>query len=98
MNMALCAIGGYRPALRGRALEVARALGKVEVDHGETGCKTPDATSYIARMVAHQARRKAPTRAGRGRVTQAASAKATGTKKAAARPAGRKAARSKPAR
>ena len=95
MNMALCAIGGYRPALHDRALEVARAIGKVEVDHGETGCKTPDATSYIARMVAHQARRKAPARAGSGRSSKAASKKAATPKKAATR---KKAASSRPAR
>ena len=75
MNMALCAIGGYRSSLRPRAVEVAGRIGKVEVDHGETGCKTPDAASYIARMAAHQKKqaskktakkKKAPTRAGRG--------------------------------
>jgi hypothetical protein len=26
---------------------VAAKIGKVEVDHGETDCKTPDATEYI---------------------------------------------------
>jgi len=109
MNMALCAIGGYRPALHDRALEVARAIGKVEVDHGETGCKTPDATSYIARMVAHQARRKAPARAEHGRGSKAAARKAApekAAKKAATRRAGpsssavsrKKAARPRPAR
>jgi len=67
MNMALCAIGGYRPALRDRALAAARAIGKVAVDHGETGCKTPDAESYIGRMVTHQARRNARPSTGRRR-------------------------------
>jgi 3-methyladenine DNA glycosylase AlkD len=102
MNMALCAIGGYRPALHDRALEVARAIGKVEVDHGETGCKTPDATSYIARMGAHQGRRKTPARAGSGRGSKAATRKAApiqGVKKAVTRPAkAGKAASRRPAR
>lgn len=62
MNNALIGIGGYLPALRARALEVARRIGHVEVDHGETGCKTPDAASYIAKM---DAREKTRARAGR---------------------------------
>jgi hypothetical protein len=44
--------------LRGRALEIARKIGRVEVDHGQTGCKTPDAAAYIARMDARRKSRK----------------------------------------
>ncbi len=47
MNGALIAIGVYKPALRKKAIEAARRIGKVEVDHGETYCKTPDAVPYI---------------------------------------------------
>jgi 3-methyladenine DNA glycosylase AlkD len=47
MNSALIAIGVCKPTLRKRAVEVAKRVGKVEVDHGETNCKTPDAVSYI---------------------------------------------------
>jgi len=47
MNGALISIGVYKPALRKKAIEAARRIGKVEVDHGETGCKTPDAAPYI---------------------------------------------------
>jgi 3-methyladenine DNA glycosylase AlkD len=47
MNGALIAIGVYKPSLRKEAVEVARRIGEVVVDHGETGCKTPDARSYI---------------------------------------------------
>lgn len=47
MNGALISIGVYKPALRKEAIEVAGRVGKVEVDHGETNCKTPDAVSYI---------------------------------------------------
>jgi hypothetical protein len=47
MNGALISIGIYKPALRKKAIEAARRMGKVDVDHGETNCKTPDAVSYI---------------------------------------------------
>jgi 3-methyladenine DNA glycosylase AlkD len=47
MNGALIAIGVYKPALRRKAIEAAKRIGKVEVDHGETYCKTPDAVPYI---------------------------------------------------
>jgi 3-methyladenine DNA glycosylase AlkD len=49
MNGALIAIGMRSERLREPANAVATAIGKVHVDHGETGCKTPDATSYIAK-------------------------------------------------
>jgi len=47
MNTALISIGTYKTALRKKAIEAARRIGKVEVDHGDTYCKTPDAASYI---------------------------------------------------
>ncbi len=47
MNGALISIGVFKPALRRKAIEAARRIGKVEVDHGETYCKTPDAVPYI---------------------------------------------------
>jgi 3-methyladenine DNA glycosylase AlkD len=50
MNNALIAIGGYLPEQREAALAAADAIGRVEVDHGETDCKTPDARGYIERM------------------------------------------------
>jgi len=54
MNSALIAIGGYVPSLTKKALEVADRIGKVEVDHGETSCKTPDARPYIEKMIARK--------------------------------------------
>jgi 3-methyladenine DNA glycosylase AlkD len=54
MNGALIAIGIYKPALRNQAIEAAQRIGKVEVDWGDTGCKTPDAVPYIQKA----ARRK----------------------------------------
>lgn len=47
MNGALISIGVYKPALRKKAIEAAIRIGKVEVDHGETYCKTPNAVLYI---------------------------------------------------
>lgn len=47
MNGALISIGVFKLTLRKEAIEVAKRVGKVEVDHGETNCKTPDAVSYI---------------------------------------------------
>lgn len=47
MNGALISIGVFKPTLRKNAIEAAKRIGKVEVDHGETNCKTPDAVPYI---------------------------------------------------
>jgi len=54
MNGALIAIGGRNPGLTKKALDAAKRIGAVDVDHGETGCKTPDAAAYIARMLDHK--------------------------------------------
>ncbi len=99
MNNALIAIGGSMADLRSAALAVADAIGVVEVDHGETGCKTPHAASYIQKMVDHQAKRtrvtgarmaaRAPAKAGKARAGKAGPKKAAGAKggrQAAARP------------
>ena len=92
MNMALIGIGIYRPALEARAIAAARRIGKVEVDHGETGCKTPDAASYIPKARAYFAARAA--KAGAGKAKPAAGKGPTTALKAAAlaaRPARKKA-------
>jgi len=47
MNQALIAIGIRSDALEASALEAAVRIGAVEIDHGDTSCKTPDASSYI---------------------------------------------------
>ena len=57
MNGALISIGGCLPDLTDRALATARVIGPIDVDHGQTGCRTPDATAFIPRMAAHRARR-----------------------------------------
>jgi 3-methyladenine DNA glycosylase AlkD len=59
MNNALIAIGGRNPALEQAALAVAAAIGKVQVDHGQTNCKTPDAIASIHKTRAHQDARQA---------------------------------------
>jgi len=58
MNQALITIGGRNPALRKAATAAAKRIGKVEVDHGDTDCKTPDAAPYIEKMWAHAAAKK----------------------------------------
>lgn len=52
MNNALIAIGVFLPKLRAKAVAAAKRIGKVEVDHGETSCETPDAAAYIAKAAA----------------------------------------------
>jgi 3-methyladenine DNA glycosylase AlkD len=72
MNAALIAIGGYRPRLRPAALGAARAIGEVIVDHGRTGCVTPDAAAYIAKMAAREVDRPKPARKKRKAAKQKA--------------------------
>ena len=47
MNSALIAIGIRNEDLERQAIEITSEIGKIEVDHGATSCKTPDAESYI---------------------------------------------------
>lgn len=61
MNGALIAIGVRNAKLEKLAVAAAKRIGKVEVDHGETGCKTPDAVAYIAKTLAHRAKKAART-------------------------------------
>jgi 3-methyladenine DNA glycosylase AlkD len=58
MNMAVITIGGRNAALRKAATAAAKRIGKVEVDHGDTACKTPDAVPYIEKMWAHATAKK----------------------------------------
>ena len=57
MNTALINIG-LRPGLTKACIDISGRIGKVEVDHGETGCKTPDAADYIKRTLEYRARKK----------------------------------------
>jgi 3-methyladenine DNA glycosylase AlkD len=54
MNGALIAVGIRNKVLEKRALAAAERIGKVQVDHGETSCKTPDAAAYIRKAVARR--------------------------------------------
>lgn len=56
-NNALIAIGSRSEPLRDRATAVAGKIGKVSVDFGDTGCKTPDAGPYIAKVWDHKSRK-----------------------------------------
>lgn len=58
MNMALITFGGRNETLRKAALAAAKRIGKLEVDHGDTDCKTPDAGAYIEKMWAHAKAKK----------------------------------------
>ncbi|MBM4418347.1 MAG: hypothetical protein FJ033_08555 [Chloroflexi bacterium] len=57
MNNTLIAIGAGVAGLKDAAVATAQAIGTVHVDHGQTGCKTPDAVPYIERTYAHRNRR-----------------------------------------
>lgn len=59
MNGALIAIGVYKPNLTESVLKSADRIGKVEVDHGDTSCKTPDARAYIMKALSRKSRTKA---------------------------------------
>ncbi len=58
MNHAVIAIGCRDASLRKAAAAAARRIGKVEVDHGDTACKTPDAAQYIDKSWAHSTSKK----------------------------------------
>lgn len=47
MNNALIAIGCRNAALRKAATAAAKRLGTIEIDHGDTACKTPDAIERL---------------------------------------------------
>lgn len=58
MNQALIAIGTRSDALEELAVAAAERIGPVEVNHGETGCKTPAAAPYIRKARAHRRQKK----------------------------------------
>jgi len=57
MNSAVISIGVRNEKLQKKALAAAARIGKVEVDHGDTDCKTPDAAAYIRKTAAHAAKK-----------------------------------------
>jgi len=50
MNNFIIALGCYVPALTEKAIAAGRAIGKVEVNMGETACKVPSAPEYINKV------------------------------------------------
>lgn len=52
MNMFVIVVGSYVRPLHKEAVQVAGAIGKVQVHMGQTACKVPDAVSYIEKTVA----------------------------------------------
>jgi len=68
MNNALIAIGGVNDTLAKKAKATAKRIGPVEVDHGETSCKTPDAVAYIDKV---RARAKAKAQKATARKAKA---------------------------
>jgi len=70
MNGALIAIALRNEGLREEALDAARQIGPVIVDHGETGCVTPAAIPYIEKTVAYR-EAQAATKAGKAKAARA---------------------------
>jgi len=64
MNNSLINIGVRNPALQKKAIAAATRIGRVEVDHGETVCKTPDAAAYIKKTVAHRRKKGKARKSG----------------------------------
>ena len=60
MNNALIAAGAYSDPHAQLALRVAEKIGKVEVDHGLTGCKTPAAADYIRKTRERRRKKTGP--------------------------------------
>ncbi len=54
MNNALINIGVRNPNLERKTIAAAKRIGRVEVDHGATGCTTPDAVPYIKKTMAYR--------------------------------------------
>lgn len=59
MNQALIAIGIRNPRLEKKAVAAAKRIGKVEVDHGQTSCKTPDAVATIKKTLEYRRKKRA---------------------------------------
>ena len=87
MNTALIAIGTYKPGLRDAALAAADRIGPVEVDHGDTSCKTPSAPEYIRKAGAHADRMASKKASGAKAAGKPAPAKAAGKSAPAKAPA-----------
>lgn len=101
MNNALIGIGLRSAGLYEIARAAAQRIGRVDVDHGKTACKTPDAAAYMAKAAkrggnrrgvtgAKAGTRTAKTRASKKKKSKATSKKTPARKKRATRKAGTK--------
>ncbi len=59
MNGALIVMALRDGNLRRSVLAAAGRIGPVRVDHGQTGCKTPEVAPYVERTLAHRAAKTA---------------------------------------
>ncbi len=50
MNNFVIAVGSYVPAFTSKAKSIAKAIGEVKVNMGNTACKVPDALAYIKKV------------------------------------------------
>ena len=64
MNGAMIVIALRDGGLRRDVLAASSRIGPVAVDHGQTGCKTPEVAPYVERTLAHRAA-KAARQAGK---------------------------------
>ncbi len=67
MNGALISLGCRNAVLRKAAVAAAKRIGTVDVDHGDTSCKTPAAADYIEKTWAHAVSKKFETPAAQER-------------------------------
>ena len=59
MNGALITMALRDGNLRRSVIAAAARIGQVKVDHGQTGCKTPEVAPYVERTLAHRAAKAA---------------------------------------
>ncbi len=59
MNGAMIVMALRHDSLHRAVLAATERIGPVSVDHGQTGCKTPEVAPYVERTLAHRARRAA---------------------------------------
>ena len=70
MLHALIAIGCRSAALRKAVTAAAERIGKVEIDHGDTACKTPEAAPTLEKTWAHAASKGFATPAAQERARE----------------------------
>ncbi len=59
MNGAMIVMALRDAGLRDSVLAAVERIGPVKVDHGQTGCKTPEVAGYVERTLAHRAAKAA---------------------------------------